>query len=109
VYLSMDVGTYLDLDSVELKINNETVNHYLYTEKQTKALYRGGVQRLHVGNIAQGDHQISAFFTGIGPQQREYKRGVSAKFNKDADAKLIELSIKDDSSKQQPEFSVIEL
>jgi hypothetical protein len=109
VYLSMDVGTYFDLDSVELKIDGETVTHYLYTDKQTNALYRGGVQRLHVDNVSQGDHQISAFFTGTGPQNRPYKRATSFSFNKDGDAKALELSIVDSSTKQQPEFTVVEL
>lgn len=109
VYLSMDVGAYFNLDSVELKIDDETVTQYLYTEKQITALFRGGVQRLHVGNIAQGEHQISAFFTGVGPQNRPYKRATTFTFNKDADAKALELSIIDSSTKHQPEFTVVEL
>lgn len=109
VYLSVDVGTYFKLDSVELKVDNQTVTQYLYTERQTEALYRGGVQRLHIGNLAQGDHQISAFFIGIGPEDREYKRATTFTFNKDADAKALELKITDSSSKQQPEFTVVEL
>ena len=109
VYLSMDVGTYFNLDSVELKIDDETVTQYLYTKKQITSLFRGGVQRLHVGNIAQGEHQISAFFTGVGPQNRPYKRATTFTFNKDADAKALELSIVDSSTKQQPEFTVVEL
>jgi type II secretory pathway pseudopilin PulG len=109
LYLSMDVGTYFDLDSVELKIDGQTVTHYLYTDKQTNALYRGGVQRLHVDNVAQGEHQISAFFTGTGPQNRSYKRATFFTFNKESDAKALELSIVDSSTKQQPEFTVVEL
>lgn len=105
----MDVGTYFELDSVELKIDNETVTQYLYTEKQTMALYRGGVQRLHVGNIAQGEHNITAFFNGVGPQDRPYTRATSFTFNKDADAKALEFSIVDSTTKQQPEFTVVEL
>lgn len=109
VYLSMDVGTYFNLDSVEVKIDDETVTQYLYTNKQITALFKGGVQRLHVGNISQGEHQISAFFTGVGPQNRPYKRATTFTFNKDADAKALELSIVDSSTKQQPEFTVVEL
>jgi hypothetical protein len=109
LFLSMDVGSYFNLDSVELKIDGRTVSHYLYTDKQTKALYRGGVQRLHVDNIAQGEHQISAFFTGTGPQNRPYKRATSFTFNKKSDAKALELSIIDSTTKQQPVFTVLEL
>ena len=109
VYLSMDVGTYFKLDSVELKIDDEVVTSYLYTDRQIDALYRGGVQRLHIGNLSQGEHQISAFFVGLGPESREYKRATSFTFNKAADSKALELTITDSTSKQQPTFTVVEL
>jgi hypothetical protein len=109
VYLAMDVGTYFDLDSVEVKLDGKTVTHYLYTEKQQEALVKGGVQKLHLANLAQGEHEISAFFIGKGPHEREYTRATSLVFTKSADAKLLELRIADSSASQQPEFSVIEL
>jgi hypothetical protein len=109
VYLSMDVGDYFTLDSVELKVDNKTVTHYLYTERQVSALYRGGVQRLYVGNIGSGEHEISAFFTGIGPENREYKRAVAMTFDKDSEAKALALSVVDSSIKHQPEFKATEL
>ncbi|GAA6183533.1 hypothetical protein NBRC116595_07810 [Aliiglaciecola sp. NS0011-25] len=109
VYLSVDVGTYFKLDAVELKIDDKVVTEYLYTDRQVDALYRGGVQRLHIGNLAQGEHQISAFFIGLGPQGREFKRATSLTFTKDSDAKALELNINDQTGKQQPEFTVVEL
>lgn len=109
VYLSMDVGTYFKLDSVELKIDDQDVTHYLYTDKQVDALYRGGTQRLHVGNLTQGEHQLSAFFIGLGPEDREYKRATTMTFNKGPDAATLEIQIVDSNSKQQPEFNVVEL
>ena len=105
VYLSMDIGEYFTLDSVELKINDQTATQYLYTEQQVQALYRGGTQRLYLGNIGQGEHELTAFFIGIGPQEREYKRAVSLSFEKADDPLAIELSIVDSTSKQQPVFS----
>ncbi|MBU2877243.1 hypothetical protein KO530_06165 [Aliiglaciecola lipolytica] len=109
VYLSVDVGTYFKLDAVELKIDDKVVTEYLYTDRQVDALYRGGAQRLHIGNLAQGKHQISAFFIGLGPQGREFKRATSLTFTKDSDAKALELNINDQTGKQQPEFTVVEL
>lgn len=108
VYLSMDVGTFFQLDSVEIKIDEDTVSHYLYTKKQVDALHRGGVQRLHVGNVKTGEHEITAFFIGKGPKGRDYKRGATFKFNKDTDAKMLELQIVDKTAKAQPEFSIKE-
>ncbi|WP_395338897.1 hypothetical protein PN836_013005 [Ningiella sp. W23] len=109
VYLSMDVGEYFALDSVELKIGDETVTQYLYTERQVDALYRGGVQRLYIGNIGQGVHEISAFFIGIGPEQREYKRALSLEFEKTDEPLAIELSVLDSSAKHQPVFTATRL
>lgn len=104
VYLTMDVGEYFALDAVEIRINNEVKTHYLYTERQVNALYRGGVQRLYVGNVNQGDHELSAYFIGVGPEHREYKRALSVQFTKDEDAVALALNVIDSSAKQQPVF-----
>lgn len=109
VYLSMDVGIYFNLDAVELRIDDKVVSYHLYTEKQIQALFKGGVQKLHIDNLAQGEHQLSAFFIGKGPQDREYKTATSLTFTKTAEAKSLELSIVDSSVKQQPIFEAIEL
>lgn len=104
VYLAMDVGEYFGLDAVEIRINGEVKTYYLYTERQVNALYRGGVQRLYVGNVNQGDHELTAYFVGIGPENREYKRALSIKFTKDEDPVALELNVIDSTSKQQPLF-----
>lgn len=109
VYLSMDVGEYFKLDSVELKIDGKLATHYLYTDRQVNALYKGGVQRLYVGNVNQGTREITAFFIGTGPENRPYKRAVNLAFDKDDEAATIELKIIDSTSKQQPTFSAIAL
>ena len=104
VYLSMDIGEYFKLDAVELKIDGKLATHYLYTERQVNALYKGGVQRLFVGNVNQGTREVSAFFIGTGPENRPYKRAVTIEFDKDDEAATIELKIVDSTSKQQPTF-----
>ncbi|MEP0355308.1 hypothetical protein [Paraglaciecola sp.] len=109
VYLSMNVGTYFNLDSVELKLDDKTVTHYLYTDKQIQALYKGGVQKLHIDNLGQGEHELTAFFIGKGPENREYKRATSLTFSKTAEPASVELSIVDSSVKQQPLFKAVEL
>ena len=104
IYLSMDVGEYFGLDTVELRVNNVVMTHFLYTERQVNALFRGGVHRLYVGNVNQGEHELTAYFIGTGPEDREYKRAVSVSFTKDEDAVAVELSVIDSSKKQQPMF-----
>ncbi|MBT8442997.1 MAG: AraC family transcriptional regulator [Gammaproteobacteria bacterium] len=108
VFLSMDVGEFFTLDSVELEVDGKEVNKYLYTEREVQALHRGGVQRLYLGNLKAGEHEIVAFFTGVGPSGRDYRRGATLEFDKDIGAKFVELKISDRISKQQPEFLVTE-
>jgi len=108
VFLSIDVGEFFKLDSVQLKINNKNVTNYLYTEREIDALHRGGVQRLFVGNLKVGKHELVASFVGIGPRGREYKRGSTMIFEKKTDAKYLELQIIDSEARHQPEFKVKE-
>jgi len=108
VFLSVDVGEFFKLDSVQLKIDNKVLTNYLYTEREIDALHRGGVQRLHVGNLKVGKHELVATFVGKGPRGREYRRGSTLVFEKQTDAKYLELQIVDSEAKHQPEFKVKE-
>lgn len=106
VFVSMDVGKLFELESVQIKLDDKVVANYLYTPAEVKALHRGGVQRLYLGNLKSGAHEIVALFTGGGPHFRDYKRGATVKFDKGTDPKYIELQIKDSAGKLQPEFQV---
>ncbi len=105
VFLSMDVGEFFQLDAVTLKLNGKEVTHHLYTDKQVDALYRGGVQKLYVGNVKQGNNRVTAFFTGRGPQGRDFKRATSVEFEKGFEPTFIELAINDETADYQPDFS----
>jgi len=106
LFVSMDVGKMFELDSVQIKLDDKVVTNYLYTPMEVQALHRGGVQRVYLGNLKSGSHEIVAFFTGKGPHERDYKRGATIKFDKGTDPKYIELRIKDSTGKIQPEFDV---
>jgi hypothetical protein len=106
IFVSMDVGKMFSLDSVRVKLDDKDVAAYLYTPAEVQALHRGGVQRLYIGNLKAGTHELVAFFTGKGPHDRDYKRGATIKIEKGTDPKYIELQIKDSTGKLQPEFEV---
>jgi hypothetical protein len=108
VFVSVDIGTLFDLDSVQLKLDDSVVTNYLYTEREAQALHRGGVQRLYMGNLKTGKHELVAVFTGKGPRWRDYRRGTTLTFEKGTDPKYIELQIRDETRGQQPEFRVKE-
>jgi hypothetical protein len=106
VFLSVNVGQFFALDSVQLKIDRKEVINYLYTPREVEALLKGGVQRLYLGNLKVGGHELVAFFNGKGPNERAYKRGASLRFEKGVGAKYLELKIDDRQRKLQPEFEI---
>lgn len=107
VYVSMDLGDYFALDAIKLEIDGQLVASEMYSDKQVSALYRGGVQRLYVGNVKAGEHEISAFFTGRGPQQ-DYKRGAKLIVKKAQAPLVLELKIIDSTAQLQPVFEIKE-
>jgi len=106
VFVSLDVGDFFALDSVELKIDQKEVANYLYTPREAEALLKGGVHRLYLGNLKVGSHELVALFSGKGPNERDYQRGATLKFDKGIGAKYLELKINDRQRKQQPEFEI---
>jgi hypothetical protein len=106
VFLSMDVGEFFALDSVQLKIDGREVGNYLYTQREAEALLKGGVHRVYLGNLKVGEHELVALFTGKGPNEREYRRGASVRFAKAVGAKYLELKITDRQRRGQPEFEI---
>lgn len=104
IFLSMDIGQLFDLDSVQINVDGKNISNHLYTQREINALKRGGVQRVYLGNIASGKHELVAFFTGKGPSKRHYKRGTTIEIEKTSSPLFVELKIIDNLSKQQPEF-----
>ena len=102
----MDVGKLFSLYSVQVQLDGTEVASYLYTPQEVVALHRGGVQRLYVGNLRTGKHEIVAYFTGQGPHMRDYRRGTTISFDKGTDPKYIELQIRDQTGYLQPDFTV---
>src|ERR1700693_6267501 len=103
VFLSMDVGDFFALDAVQLRIDDKEVINYLYTPREVQALLKGGVQRLYLGNLKVGGHELVAFFNGKGPNERAYKRGASLRVEKGVGAKYLELKIDERQKKLQAE------
>jgi len=108
VFVSMDVGDFFDLDSVQLTVDNKDVANYLYTAREVDALIRGGVHQLFLGNLRAGEHELVAIFTGAGPHARDYRRGATLTFEKGIGPKYIELTISDRALALQPEFVIRE-
>lgn len=104
VFVSLDVGKYFTPDSITLKLDGKIIDGHLYTEREVQALKTGAIQKLHVTNIRNGTHELTAFISGIGPSNREYRRAVTLQFEKSSGRQFVQLRMEDDAVAQQPKF-----
>lgn len=106
VFLSIDSGSFFNLDSVEIIIDKKPVQFHLYTEHQRQALERGGIQKIWIGNIKQGEHEIVVHFKGLTYKQRAIERATSLNFEKTDEPAMLEIRIVDATQDMRPHFSI---
>jgi hypothetical protein len=107
VFLAVDEGVAFALDSVELRLDDTLATQYLYSEQELGALSRGGVQRLYMGAIAEGSHQLQAIFNGKSGGDKYVRKAESLKFAKASGALYLELRVKrNPEDPKMPRFAI---
>lgn len=106
VFVSMTSGQFFALESVKLKLDGKLVATHIYSEKQRQAMIRGGVHKLYITNLNEGKHSATIFFTGLGHNQRPYKRASTIDFEKGSVSEYLEVAISDDGVTQEPVFKI---
>jgi len=101
LFVSMHKGDDFRLDAVQLKFNEKVVAQHLYSFRELEALQSGGVQRLYLGNIRTGDHELVVSYSGKAPAGGEYKRSGSYRVKKDVGPKFVEIKIAGPESTEQ--------
>ena len=101
LFVSLSGDKDFILDSVQIKMDNKVVAHYLYTFKELEALKAGGVQRIYTGNIKTGEHVLVASFIGRGKSGNEYQRSENFTVTKAVGPKFVEIQITGSSASDQ--------
>jgi hypothetical protein len=89
VFVALAKGDELRLDAVRLQIDGQLVAHYIYSAKELEALRKGGVQRIYVGNVATGDHQLNVLVDGKLKGGADFNRTEHFTFRKEVKPKLV--------------------
>lgn len=97
IFVQLAKGDTLRLDSVDVRVDGQPTAHYIYSFKELEALQKGGVQRLHTGNIASGQHQLEVTVNGKLANGEDYSRSETVAFNKEIKPKLLGLTVSADS------------
>src|SRR5262245_39277685 len=93
VFVELGKGDTLRLDAVRLQIDGQLVAHYIYSAKELEALRKGGVQRIYVGNVATGDHQLEVLVDGKLESGADFSRTERFAFRKEVKPKLVGLTV----------------
>jgi hypothetical protein len=93
VFVTLAPGDALRLDAVRLQINGQLVAHYIYSFKELDALRRGGVQRLYVGNLPTGEHQLEVQVDGKQEGGADFRRVEQFAFQKGVNPRLVGLTV----------------
>jgi hypothetical protein len=93
IFVELAKGDQMRLDAVRLQINGQLVAHHIYSFKELEALRKGGVQRIYVGNVATGDHQLEVLIDGKLQDGADFTRTERFTFRKEVKPKLVGLTL----------------
>ncbi len=102
IFVSLAKGDQMRLDAVRLQIDGQLVAHYIYSAKELEALRKGGVQRIYVGNVTTGDHQLNVLVDGKLKSGADFNRTEHFTFRKEVKPKLVELTVAGPDSGSNP-------
>src|SRR5215467_4440812 len=102
IFVALAKGDEPRLDAVRLQIDGQLVAHYIYSAKELEALRKGGVQRIYVGNVATGDHQLNVLVDGKLKGGGDFNRTEHFTFHKEVKPKLVELRVAGPDSGSTP-------
>lgn len=93
IFVALAQDDQMRLDAVRLQIDGQLVAHYIYSFKELDALRKGGVQRIYVGNVTRGEHQLDVVVDGVLEGGGEFSRAEHLTFHKEVKPKLVELTV----------------
>lgn len=102
IFVALAEGDPMRLDAVRLQIDGQLVANYIYSFKELEALRKGGVQRIYVGNVATGDHQLEVLVDGKTEDGADFSRTEDFTFRKEVKPKLVGLTLAGPDSGNSP-------
>jgi hypothetical protein len=93
IFIALAKDDQMRLDAVRLQVDGKLAAHHIYSFKELEALRKGGVQRIYVGNVATGDHQLEVLVDGKLENGEDFSRTERFTFRKEVKPKLVGLTL----------------
>ena len=102
IFITVAKDDQMRLDAVRLQIDGQLVAHHIYSFKELEALRKGGVQRIYIGNVATGDHQLEVLVDGKLEGGADFSRTERFTFSKEVKPRLLGLTLAGPRSANNP-------
>lgn len=93
VFVALGEGEKFRLDAVRLDIDGELAVHHIYSFKELEALQQGGVQRIFMGNLSTGAHELEIEVLGKLPNGKEFSHVERFSFEKGVEPSLLGITL----------------
>ena len=93
IFVALAKGDTMRLDAVRLQIDGQLVAHHIYSAKELEALRKGGVQRIYVGNVSTGNHQLEVLVDGKLDGGTDFSRTEKFTVNKEVKPKMVGVTV----------------
>lgn len=93
VFVRLASGDKFGLYAVKIQIDGKLAADYIYSYRELEALRKGGVQRIYMGNVATGTHEIRVSMSGKLADGKNYSSTESFPFTKAVRPKLIGVTL----------------
>ena len=93
IFVALAKDDQMRLDAVRIQIDGHLVAHYIYSFKELEALRKGGVQRIYLGNVTTGDHQLEVLVDGKLEGGADFSHTARFTFHKEVKPKLVGLTL----------------
>lgn len=105
VYLSHGPGKYFGLQKITVLIDGIDTSEFEYDEKQRQALLRGGSNRVYLGSVSEGIHELVVVFEGGDRKGNIIKKAETWLFDKKPGEYIVVLNVADNERSLRPDFS----
>jgi len=99
IFVALGDGESFRLDAIQLGIDDQLAAHHIYSFKELDALQHGGVQRIYMGNLPSGSHDLEVSILGKLSNGKDFSHAERFTFQKGIDPSLLGITLAPDSGK----------
>lgn len=104
LYLTHGSGKFFGIDKVTVLFDGTDRAEFSYNQKQQQALLRGASNRVYIGNLSEGIHELVVVFEGRDRKKNIIKKAQSWLFDKKPGEYIAVVKVSDDDRALRPVF-----